>query len=424
MRVIFAALACALLLFSSLLQAGYTERLTVQVFDQQLRPVEGAAVYVEHELNSVQGNVKTKPKFTNSSGLVDLVFTNYEQIPSETSYSYKLYVKYGDQLKTYSLIADDDFERQKVVSAEVVSYFVLISVHDQKGAPLDALVQVGDAVKKTDEYGRALFQLAPGNYDIRVEQDGHLVTSAVKADMDRSVDLTIGLYNLRVSVRDDQRKPLLASVSAGGQTVKTDKDGVADFYNLTEQKPEVTVVYRDSIKRIAVDLARQNSVEFTFDLVKPKVKELHAVVGADGGATVGVFVEDPGSSASGIDTVLVSYDVGGVESRVPAYAAGYNTFEARIPPQPEGTLVRYSVKVVDKDGNVGFGSGTYFIPISKKEEAEAPQPQKQEGFELSKVPLETLLLGIVFVVAVAYGAIYYLRKKDEAMPPQPPSIPK
>src|SRR3989338_2618694 len=125
-------LACA----AHLPEAKFSQRIIVQVLDQDFRPVDGAQVYVEYQLNSVDGNTKTTPRLTNSSGVANFIFSNYEEIESSTSYSYTAFVKYGNQTKAQGLVADGDFVRGRAITEFVQSYLLRVNVRGQNERPI------------------------------------------------------------------------------------------------------------------------------------------------------------------------------------------------------------------------------------------------------------------------------------------------
>lgn len=425
----------ALLFEAGMANAGYTEKLTVQVFDQQLRMVEGAEAYVSHQLNSVAGYTRTKPKLTNSSGLADLVFTSYEEIETQTEYSYTLYVKYGNQTKVSNHVAEKEPpENPRVVSAEVQSRYVFARVLDQKGRPLGADITILEKTKKTDSAGSAAFQLPPGIYTVRAEREGSVQSRQVNLEKsDAAVEFSMGLYPLLVKVSDDRKTPLVASVEINGAEKSTDANGTAQFENITDSQPQVLVMFGNLTKRTVVDLEKQGSLEVVFDTHPPAIKEMNAVVSKSGAGAISLFVEDAGALASGIDSVAVSYEVGGVERNTPAYTIGYNAFEAKIPAQPKGSAVRYFVKVTDKEGNAATRGGTYVV------EADAPKknsttpivpPKQQDLIDFGRIDAFTGAIYMLVLLVVVYGVFYYLNKKKEqtfsppAQPPvSPPAIP-
>lgn len=438
-----AASALFLLFALQLAHTGYTEKLLVQAFDQSLRPIEGAQAYVNYQLNAISGFTKTKPKSTNASGEVEMIFTDYEESDISTDKSYTLYVKYGDQLKTYGLIAGEGARRSNgfraISETSLLSYLVHVTVADQLGRPLAARVTAGPQTKAADASGTATFQLPLGNYSVRAELNDAVRTRQVSLSADRAVSMEIDQYPFRIRVTDDARKPLEATVDVDGKLKATDSEGYATFANISSQNVEVLVKYGESFKRLVVDLASQPSTEVTFDLARPAIKELHATISKSGSAVVSLYVEDQGPLASGIDTVSLSYEIDGVENKIPAYAVGYNTFEARIPARPPKTFVKYNVKVSDREGNVAYGSGTYVVPLEPGKEtvparnASAPiptTPAAVKGAPEGKLGIEGIVIIVVVVALVAYGAIYYVmgaRKRQQQSPPvqgaAPPAAP-
>ena len=415
-----------LLLLTGHTSAKYTENLTVQVFDYSLRPVEGAQVYVDYEINSVKGDSMTRPVLSDSHGYAYLLFTDYEEVDSQTNYAYTLYVKYGDQLQTASLIAVNGEKR--VYTMQVESYVAFAHVLDQNGRPLPANVTVGTVTKPTDASGRAYFALPPGNYTLKVEQNDLLKNIPFRLDNstgDHSIDAMLSYYSLDVLVQDDSLRPLPAQVMVGDASVMTDSSGIAHFRNVNTDSPQVVVTYGQGIKRIQPDLKSGTSLTVTFDTTKPTIKDQYSSVSDSGVGSVRFFVEDPGPAASGIDSVSVSYEVAGTPSALSVYTIGYNSFEAKIPAQPDGTLVKYTITVTDKEGNTAAGYGSYLVS-----QGGSGNSTNSTGGNLPpvQIPGEGIFAGIAVLAIAAFAAIYYYnkRKADAAQPPPiaPPQVPQ
>ena len=429
-----ALLICALLLSAQLSYAGYTLKLDVQVFDQDFRPVQGALVYADHQLNSVTGYVKTKPHPTNESGYYRLQFTDYEELESQTKYTYTLYVKYGDQLDKQELLANPNETR--VITSRVNSYYAFVKVHDQKGKPLEADLTVSgstieDQEKRATAAGDAVFQLPPGSFTLKAERPEGVKSKDFTLSKDAALDFVFGRYNMDVLVTDDRKRPLVATVEVGTQSATTSEDGTAHFANITDEVPQVVIKYADRYKTFKPNLGLDEELSAIFDLTKPTISDLHASIAKNGGATITFFAQDEGTSATGVDTVTVSYEVAGVETLLPAYAVGYSTFEAKVPAQEPGTLVRYTVKIADKDGNAGMGKGSYTVPAGTSEPTPAPTPTPspipipQVPATTGPVPTEMLVMLGIAALLVAGGIIYYFkRKREEGFGKmQPPAIP-
>ncbi len=424
----FLLLAAGLLLLTGVPQAKYTENLTVQVFDNSLRPVEGAQVYVDYELSSVKGNIKTKPKLTDSSGYANILFTNYEEIDDQTEYAYTLYVKYGDQLVSSSLIAENG---GRIYTMQVESYIAFVRVLDQNGKPLQANATVGKVTKPTDELGRIFFALPPGNYTLKVERNDLVKNVPMlleNATGDQSIDVLLNYYKLDIHVQDDKRRPLSAKVDVDGVGLETGSDGTAHFENITTASPSVTVAYGQVIKRIQPNLQAGSALDVTFDVSNPLIKDQYSTLSPSGVGLIRFFVEDPGPEASGIDAVSVSYDVAGVQNTLSVYAIGYNSFEAKIPSQPSGTLVKYAITVSDKEGNTAVGYGDYVVSLG----GDAPNATNTSAPGTSapiipSLPNEGVFIGIAVLALAAFAAAYYFNKKKggEIAPPPiaPPQLP-
>ena len=429
--------AVCIVLFAALLfcalpgeqHAGYTERITAQAFDQKLRPVEGVEVYVDYKLNSVTTLARTRSKFTNQSGMADVSFTNYEEIENDTSNSYTLYMKYGSQLYTYHLISNRDNKTRLVGENDIKSYIVEVKAYDQKGTALRAYLTINKMNKTADAAGVAVFQLPSGNYTLKAEVAGAVENQNVFVDQDKAVDVEIGLYPLEVYVSDDQHRPLISEVQAGGKQNTTDANGYVKFTNISEKSTEVIVQNNESVKKFEVDLGQQSRLDVVFDRTNPEIKELHVTLLQTGAATLSLYIDDPGSSASGIDTVVITYEVDGVENQVPAYSIGYNTYEVKIPIQQPKTVVKYVVKVTDREGNGAFESGSYVVggeTGSTEIQPVTPVTPGQVQIWIFKGDTETLVIAGIVAALVLFGIFYYLRsgRKEITFAPQEPKAPE
>ncbi len=430
---ILLAILAALAVLPQQASAGYTQQLTVQVFDQDYRPVEGAQVYVEHQINAVVGTGKTKPKLTPANGTVDVSFTVWEELKNQVSYNYVLFAKYGDEVKSASLIAEDP-PVKRTYSLQVNSYFAFVHVHDQTGKPLEASVTIGNTTLKTGSNGDARFQLPPGKYNARVEIGQAVRNSDLDLSKDQALAIEFPRYRLEVTVTDDYKRPLQAQVDLDSESKNTSLDGKVFFENVTNEQPKLSVRYNDSFRKLQPNLKKDSSVSVVFDLTRPIVQELHHSIQKNGEVVVNCYVQEPGAAASGISGVSITYDVGGVTTSVPAYTVGYNSFEAKIPAVPKDTLVKYTVKATDKEGNSGFATGTYIIPTEKKK---VEVKKQDDGLFGIKLGWELVILAALSLGVAGYGALYYRKKKHEEelkndvgveMPPQqegqrPPVLP-
>ena len=310
---------------------------------------------------------------------------------------------------------------------QVESFIAFVRVFDQNGKPLQANATVGKAAKPTDESGRAFFALSPGNYTLKVERNDLVknIPFAIEAAAgDQSLDVLLSYYKLDIRVQDDKRRPLSAKVEINGMESETDSGGVAHFENITTVSPSVIVVYGQGIKRIQPNLQASSALEVTFDTSKPSIKDQYSSLSSSGVGVVRFFVEDSGPEASGIDSVSVSYEVAGVQNTLSVYAIGYNSFEAKIPAQPVGTLVKYTVTVSDKEGNTAAGSGDYIVSLGgdgANGTTISPPPPSSSSSN------EGIFIGIAVLAVAAFAAIYYFNRKkgSEISPPPiaPPQLP-
>jgi len=425
----FLLLAAVALLLSGTSWAKYTENLTVQVFDNFLRPVEGAQVYVVYELTSVRGDIKTKPKITDSRGYTNILFSNYEAIDNSTNYSYTLFVEYGGQLVSSSLIGEDG--ERRAYSVQVESYIVSVRVLDQNNKPLQANVTINKATKPTDTYGNAFFALPPGNYVLNVVRYDLVKNIPIvieNATGDQSFDVLLNYYKFDILVRDDKRRPLSAQVEVNGVGAVTNSEGVAHFENITTSSPQVIVTYGQGIKRIQPNLQTNPSLNVIFDVNKPTINDKYSTLSSSGVGAVRFFVEDLGVEASGIDTVSVSYEVAGEQNMLSVYTIGYNSFEVKIPAQPVGTLVKYTITVSDKEGNTAVEYGNYVVSLESSPSGDVNASLPATLPPAPGISNESIFAGIAVLAVIAFAAIYYFNKKkaSEIAPPPiaPPQVPQ
>ena len=427
------ALAMLLLFACHPLSAGYTQKLLVQVFDQDYRPVEGAQVYVEHQINSVVGDAKTKPVSTMANGTAEISFTDWEELAGQTKYTYVLYMKYGNEVESATLTVTDT-STVRVYSMQVKAYYAFVSVHDQLGKPLAASVTIGNTTRKTDTGGMARFQLPPGKYTVKAENNGAVRSSDLNLDKDQNVEMEFPLYTVKFTVTDDYNRPLAARVDLGGATKNTSADGIVIFENVSNEQPNATVRNNESFRKLQLNLKQGSSIVVVFDLTKPIIQELHHTIQKTGEAVINAYVQEPGASASGISGVSITYEVGGVTTSAQAYTVGYNSFEAKIPVVPRETLVKYTVKATDKAGNAGFASGTYTIALERKN----VELKTDNGFFGIALGWENVAIGLVALGIAGYGVLHYRKRQQHekdlendvgiGVPPQtpfsqPPGVP-
>jgi len=436
--VVFAFL---LLLSCGIASAAFTEWLAVQVFDHSFSPVEGAEVYAQFQKNAVDGTMKSKPVKTNSSGEAAFHFTNYEQINSSTEYAYTLYVKYGNSTASGGLIAGNTTAANpRRYSFEIDAYYINSRVVDQNSRPINATITVEslsytnfEVTANADSFGRAAFRVPPGTYNIRAETAEFSKSETVKVDSatgNVAVELKVPQYALQINVMDDRQKPLVAHVEIGDVQTQTGANGSVLIRNIGEALPEVKITYINQIKKLKPQLDRQTSVEVVFDRTPPIIKDVYATVSKSGAGAITLFAEDNGTRASGIDTVTVIWEVNGVQTPVQTYAVGYNSFEAKIPPQAQGTVVKYVITVTDKEGNSETRAGSYAVPVDS---SQGTQQTKPDTGLLGGITIEAIAMGVFAFIIAAYAAVYYINKKKEEQeaeesspykqpPPEPPKV--
>jgi hypothetical protein len=428
LKFLLAVAALAFLFFLPTYHSSYTERILVQAFDQNLRPVEGVETYAEYVLNSVTTNAKTKSKFTNASGLAELSFTNYEEVENETSSVYTVYFKYGNKIESQTLISNRDNKTRVVSWTGAVSHILRIKVYDQHSQPLAANISIGKMRKVADSNGYVAFQLPPSNYTVVAEYGDAIRKKDISISEDKAIDIEIGLYPLEVEVIDDRQNPIVAQVIVENKLKATDKQGKARFENISSEEAEVIVQANSSVKRIPVNLRLQDKLQVVFDRTKPRIKDIHVSPLKTGAATIQLYIEDPGEYASGIGAVIVTYEVEGVENQVPAYSVSYNTYEVKIPSQPPGTLVKYIVKAGDREGNWAFETGTYTIGEEKSELPEKPNKSQQLQVGFLKINEESAGIIVAAAAIVVFALYYYMKHRSDSYippaPPQPPKIPQ
>jgi len=209
---------------------------------------------------------------------------------------------------------------------------------------------------------------------------------------------------------------------------QTNSEGIAHFENITTISPQIIVAYGQVIKRLQPNIQASPSLEITFDLTKPSIKDIYSSFSSSGVGVIRFYVEDLGPGASGVDAVSVSYEVAGVQNTLSVYAISYNSFEAKIPAQPVGTLVKYTITVSDKEGNTAAEYGDYVVVEggggSVAANTSAPATQLPSA---PSIPNEGIFVGIAVLAVLAFAGVYYFnkRKGSETPPPvTPPPVPQ
>lgn len=410
----------ALLLLAAPCAAMFTENARVQVLDSALRPIEGASAYPIYQLNYRTGLVSGKPKLTNKDGYVNVTFFNNEFDSAVAQGNWTLVVSYGN--KSVQKAVEYIPSRRWVVQVQLPVHYVYFLVTDQQGRAMPANVSIGNFIVATDGNGYARVHLADGAYAYSVEAMGVVKQGSIVVSNDTTEKVEVRRYTLMLSVVDDKGAPLQASVLVLGKEYQANEAGKLVVQGLGEESVDVDIEHGGRRKVVSANLESGREEEVVLDFGAPLIKDVSASV-VDGAGRVGFRIEDEGARASGVDvntSIRVAYVAGGTQQDAIVFPVGYGRFEAEIPIQPANTVVPYTIRVVDRDGNEAAKQGEYTV-VAKKAEKLTEVPTSG-GSWLGGVDAMQAVGGIA-VAGLLIGLFVYVKKRMDAAKPPPEIVP-
>ncbi len=411
-NMIFAVAFLALL---ALNYAEFVAALDIQVGDQDLRPIEGAKIEVKYQLSTIQGSITTIPKYTDENGRINITIRNVEYNPAKTDKNFQVIATYGGKTSTVSYTID---KHPSTIVLQVPAYVITVFVRDQKGKVLPGKVTVLGVEKDTDATGRAVFHVAGGQQEIKVNYNGIEKKVSLDVAADASREFVYPLYDLTVKVVDEQGRPLLATVGKNGEYVNTDVNGEARFTNVPQDSPQITAKYGNLQKNAEPYLPSENEVTFAFDVSPPQISNITAQY-VSGFVRLRARIKDEGEYSSGFseDTPFyVDYRVEGNRRQTDMYPVGNDHYEAELQTLKKSSEIPYTISASDEDGNRNSVSGMYNLSISVSGGGFLPGGSGGEaagGEEggIFGIDLKIIIGGIVAVIGL--GAVYWYLKRGE-----------
>lgn len=437
MKFNFALLALAILLASAFVFAGYREQMEVRVLNSRNQVIPGADVSVTYEISESRGEFTTQNKTTNERGRVSFDFSNSEYVQNDTNLKYTVNAYFmGLENHTEFIYGIGEYPRAVKLSA----FMLYITTLDKDSSPISVQVKVGEQSRQSDELGRAYFMVTPGRHTITTDYKGYERKQDVVINNDTIMNILIKVYNLTVKVVDDAGKPIQADIYIGAQQKTSDAQGYAQFSDVQEEKPQVSVYYGRFKKAAYPNLDAQTDILIFFDSHAPDIRNIEAEW-KDKFLQVRAIVDDNGTYASGMgernaSVKLVYSSVEGVEKEVPMYGIGYNYYEGLIPVAGTEAQIKYTILAYDADGNRKSSSDAFVLPTNRDVpgKGEKTEPPKL-GENLAPLQNNTntlFMIGVGIVLIIGGIGIYYYRDRipglggglEPPMPPSPPTAPK
>jgi hypothetical protein len=388
----------------------FTDNFTVIVYDSHLRPIQDAEVKVYYQLDDLTGKgyVWTLPYITGPDGKTDVIkIKNIEPRASEVDCVMKVYANYSGK----TVHKDVDYGiHSDIIDLQLDAYFVAVKVMDQFSRPIEgAEVWFNSVSRTTDKTGSAYAHATKGDLQILVQYADGKYAESFKITNDTYKIFGIQLYEFTLSAIDDKGNALPFNATIGTNEYSSNETGKIVVERLGTAKPDVIVKYKNVEKPIYVDLAMQKAYTVIFDSSPPNIGKVTTVSSS---LTTKLLIpaSDIGQYSSGIGQkgVTVKYRIGdsGSWQSAPVYLSSKDQFVAEIPNPKTESIIKFSIEVLDHDGNIRTMDGQFmYVPEQQKTTnqsqttPETTKPQSNEG-----ISLVLLIAGFIIVIVVIYVA--------------------
>lgn len=390
----------------------FVDNFSVVVYDAQTRPIQDAAVTVHYQLDQTSGKgyIWTIPVYTNKNGLTgNIIIHNIEPLFSKLDCVFEVYATYsGKEVhKDFTVGIHSD-----VLDLELDAYLVSVKLMDQLSRPIEgAEVWFNSVNRTTDKTGLAYAHAIKGDLQILVQYADGKYAENIKVTSDVNKVIGVQLYELVLSAIDDNGNPLQFNATIGTTTYGSNENGSIIVEKLGTAKPEVTVKYKNVEKPIYVDLSLQKKHTIIFDATPPEFGKINVILS---GTVTKLIIPayDPGQHASGIDSegVVAKYKIGdsGTWESTSVYLSSKDQYVAEIPNPKTESVVKFSIELKDKDGNIRTTDGQYmYVP----EQQIINQPdQDTSATTTATTPAKEdfsfvfLIAGFIIVIVVIYVA--------------------
>jgi hypothetical protein len=395
--------------------AGFSETLSITVFDSKFRPIDGVPVNVTYQKDRTTGKgyVTTKTQYTDENGTVKIGILNTEYTPEWVKCDVTISAQYDGKIVTKKITAQN---HEKDLQMQFKDAY-LLSIHaiDKLGAPIaNTEMRIKSMYVNTTDEGYAYMIVNKGPADMAIAYLSGVITGNVTVNADTSYTLQAKIYSIKVNVVDDAGNPLVADIIIENQTYTQSS---VEIPEIALANPYVKVVYGPAEKIISANLADQQEYVVSFDITPPQIREVSVEQNKEGDIKVRFYILDPNSMASGadIEETTVTTNIKGITQTLIPYAES-GRYVVEIPRQDPNTLIRFTINAYDKQGNTNSLNGEYLVPAEETENGHnetgnggvEPQPQ---GVDYGVLPW---IGGIVVIIILAYVVFTYLRGITES----------
>ncbi len=401
---------------------GFNDTINVRALDNQLRPVEGAQVTVNYQLDKTtgKGRVTSPPRMTGKDGNASFQIRNLETQAAHLDCNVQINLSIGGKNYSRTITAQN---HPLINDFKLDLHQMLVQVIDENGQRItNATVTVNNNDKGT-EGGYAEFRVPAGTVRVFASYGGGKTEHITKINNDTLVTIQLRFYSLTVRVTDEKENPLAASVLLDEMRYDLNESGTLHIPRLPEGLHTARIEYGGMRITRDLDLTMDNEYGIVFDMAPPVIKKVTAVQNPDH-VKVTIVAEDEGRFASGdsVDYITVTYEtVEGKKERAVVYQNKPHEYVAQIPLSAVSQEAVFTAEVRDGAGNGATITGRHLLegaPDGPGDPGGEEEPDSTDTVQPPPVndgpPLFHIIGGILILVIVFY-AVYRLKfKKDES----------
>lgn len=371
------ALVLMLVLAAPFSLSVWTEDVEVHVVDSKLRGIEGASVEIHYQ----------REKFPLTSGVFDGLSkgntdyngayrTTITDVVTPEESIVREYVVFGAYLgrttsTTVKCNSNDksycSIEQPKVLMLQLPAYKLTVIATDQNGAPLQgASIRVGSITRASNSQGAVEFMLIAGEQQTVYGTYSQMTSqTTAKLTNDSTVHVVFPMYEVQLTIVDENGTPVQAKVMGAGTTMHSDADGRVRFRAIPLYNVTFTIEANKRIKTVEYRLTKNLDEKIVFDTSAPVFRSVEVKrESEDANPIVTVFVEDVGRDAVGLrqnQPIILVYSVNGSTSKqIEMYPVSSKEFRTALPKYDTADYA-YSIRAYDGDGNLAVYEGTYSV---------------------------------------------------------------
>ncbi len=395
---------------------GYTDEFDVRVLDAELRPIEGADVWITFDRGTLFGEqyFTTEPKKTGPDGKAHFKVLNQGTLARPIDCAITINGAAGGAVKSFDITANAHGPIVDVILSDV--YEVVFYVRDQLNAPIaNASVTIGDQVGKTNEKGfvRHLFRSATYDYLASYQEAKQAGQLQVSDDVEFIVIFTY--YSISLDVIDDTGTPLPVTLTMLNETLEL-PDGHYEYEKTYGDILPYEVTYEGIVKTGKIVASASPHAQIVIDLNAPLFGSIEPET-IQRRTKLNIQISDPGEFASGVDvqTLKASYRVEPADATTPwnsavVFTTGFNSFAAEFPELPSDSIVQFRIEVKDKEGNKATVDGKFSTWTGPIDDTQNQTDTQENGEEEQGIPL-FYIIGGVFVVILAIYLVFHIKSK-------------